>query len=246
MKENLKYHKEIEFSNSISEISSISLECTYKELERAASGAFIIEGSYKSFELFDEENFRFELPFEERINNLKENSLKIEINDFTYEIDANKLLIDIDYIISYDEADYLDEEELNRFLEDHEVDVISFKEEKDETPEEKIEEVRLIEEVSEEEIKEEIKEEPEETSPSIEEIPDTKEPEEERLIEDTILSNINQEEKYITYHVYICESDDTLESISKKYNLSINEIIEYNNVEEITSGMKLILPAKDE
>lgn len=274
MKETLKYNKEIEFENNISEISSISLECTYNEDDQRASGVFQVEGSYKSFELEDEEDFRYELPFQKELDNFKENSLNIEINDFNYEINANKLIIDIDYTISYEEKDYLDEEELNRFLEEHEVDVISFKEETpppEEEAKENEDEVRLIEEVSLEkeeivveekntenvsdvtdEIEIETKEEREE--PMIveekqvnDEEKKEKTPEEnERLIEDTLLSNINQEEKYITYHVYVCENDDTLEGISKKYNLSINEIIEYNNVEEIKGGMKLILPAKDE
>lgn len=239
MKETLKYNKEIEFDNTISEISSISLECTYNEASCAASGVFLVEGSYKSFELFDEENFRYELPFEEEIKNLKENSLNIEINDFTYEIDANKLIVDIDYTVSYEEndneEDYLDEEELNRFLEEHEVDVISFKDE----DQERQEEIEGNESDNNEE----------DTIIMDEEINTIEEPEEqneERLLEETILSSINQEEKYITYHVYVCENDDTLESISKKYNLSINEIIEYNNIEEVKGGMKLILPAKDE
>lgn len=256
MKETLKYNKEIEFSNNISEISSISLECTYNEGENSANGVFLIEGSYKSFELFDEENFRYELPFEERIANMQDNSLNIEINDFTYEIDANKLLIDIDYTMSYEEKDYLDEEELNRFLEEHEVDVISFKEdEKEETDTEEIEleeATRVIEDEPEAiEEKEEVEEIVEEEDPMVVEenlqVAEEKEDQaEERLLEETILSSISQEEKYITYHVYVCENDDTLESISKKYNLSINEIIEYNNIEEIKGGMKLILPAKDE
>lgn len=253
MKETLKYNKEIEFDNTISEISSISLECTYNEESRAASGVFLIEGSYKSFELFDEENFRYELPFEEPIANLKENSLNIEINDFTYEIDANKLLVNIDYTVAYEQEenkeDYLDEEELNRFLEEHEVDVISFKDSEEnqeiiENPEnaDEPQEIRYPEE-------EILAGEEGESEGDTEVIIETnKEPQtdQERLLEETILSSINQEEKYITYHVYVCENDDTLESISKKYNLSINEIIEYNNIEEIKGGIKLILPAKDE
>lgn len=250
MKETLKYNKEIEFENTISEIASISLECTYNEDNRNANGVFLIEGSYKSFELFDEESFRYELPFEKQIDNLKESTLSIEINDFTYEINANKLLIDIDYTISYEkDEDYLDEEELNRFLEDHEVDVISFKEEKTEEPENE-EEVRLIEEVPVAESSDNYEDERnkemtlEETNINIEAVDDNED--KDRLIEDTILSNISKEEKYITYHVYIVENDDTLESISKKYNVSINEIIEYNNIEELKGGMKLILPAKDE
>ncbi len=262
MKETLKYNKEIEFENSISEIASISLECTYNEEDRGATGVFLVEGNYKSFELFDDEDFRYELPFEKSIDNLKENSLNIEINDFTYEINANKLIVDIDYTISYEENDYLDEEELNRFLEEHEVDVISFKEESDENAEEVVEEdidSRITEEIpdtQEDEStentivepileKEEINEVPPQMPINEENIIEDN-TEEERLLEDTILNNINQEEKYITYHVYVCESEDTIESVATKYNLSINEIIEYNNVEELTSGMKLILPAKDE
>ena len=248
MKETLKYNKEIEFDNTISEIASISLECTYNEENRGASGVFLVEGSYKSFELFDDENFHYELPFENRIDNLKADTLNIEINDFTYEINANKLIVDIDYTVNYEEDDYLDEEELNRFLEEHEVDVVSFKEEED-LVERDVKEEECLEpfteesepseevEINEEECIEEIEEENEENKADIEE---------ERALEETLLNNINQEEKYITYHVYVCENDDTLESVSKKFNISINEIIEYNNLEEVSYGTKLIIPANEE
>ena len=61
-----------------------------------------------------------------------------------------------------------------------------------------------------------------------------------------ILNNIEKEEKYITYHVYICESDDTFESISEKFKTTTEEIREYNDIDDIEYGRKIIIPVKDE
>ena len=68
---------------------------------------------------------------------------------------------------------------------------------------------------------------------------------------DTNITNItnniiNNEDKYYTYKIYIVRNGDTIESICKKYNISENELNEYNNTKEINVGDKIIIPSINE
>ena len=81
----------------------------------------------------------------------------------------------------------------------------------------------------------------------IEEITEKKEPKQEennKTIFDTILDD---EEDSSTYYIYIVRENDTLETIMTKYNISKEKLEEYNNLEELKIGNKIIIPEnKDE
>lgn len=57
-----------------------------------------------------------------------------------------------------------------------------------------------------------------------------------------IFDNIDNSETYVTYHVYIMKEEDTIESIITKYNVSKEELANYNNLENINVGDKIIIP----
>lgn len=57
-----------------------------------------------------------------------------------------------------------------------------------------------------------------------------------------ITNIINNEENYYTYKVYIVREGDTIESISNKYNVTINDLEEYNNINNIKVNDKIIIP----
>lgn len=107
-----------------------------------------------------------------------------------------------------------------------------------EIPEEKIEredqmeyiEERCIEAETEEiqEKKEEIKQEKEmKTAPS------------------NIFDNfLNEADEYSTYYIYIVREGDTMETILSKYNTTKEKLEEYNNLEELKLGDKIIIPEK--
>lgn len=61
-----------------------------------------------------------------------------------------------------------------------------------------------------------------------------------------IVNSINKEEDYVLYHVHTVTSQDTLESIISKYNISINELKKYNDFENLELNMKLLIPNTDE
>ncbi len=254
MKKVYNLKKELPFSENISSITSISLDTTFNETKEGFEGKFLVEGNYKTHELsLNKKEFKYDIDFKEEIDALEEGSLNLEVEDFTYELEDNNLVIYIDYNVTYDEEkndDEFNEEEFERFLEDHEVDIVNLNNNEEQN------EIKLVQEIKEE--PEEINEEDEDKE--VEE----KEPEEmdtqENLERDVtitpnvdesdatevILKTIDKEEKYITYHVYVCEEDDTFESISEKFKTTKEEIREYNDITDIEYGRKIIIPVKDE
>lgn len=69
---------------------------------------------------------------------------------------------------------------------------------------------------------------------------------------ENITENINNnifeptdEEKYVTYRVYKVLDNDTIDSILTKYNITKEMLSDYNNIENITPGDKLIIPTNE-
>ena len=225
MRENLNLKHTIDLKHTISEVTSISLENDYQVKDNNIIGTFKIEGMYKTHGLsLNQEEINIEIPYNYEINDrIEKDTIKVDVIDFNYSIEATNIEIDIDYIVEADEVvldDFDDIEEFDRFLKEHEVDVIDLKEE-----DIKCEEEQKLDNLEEE--KELVME--------------------DRTIENTIIENISQkEDSYITYHVYVCDETDTLESIKSKYNTTEDVLREYNDSLEITCGMKLIIPCQDE
>lgn len=229
----LNKHEDLEFKNNIAEISSISLECLYDVVSNKTTGNFLITGEYRSHEIsLNKDNFEFKVPFEiELDNNVISSSVLVNIDDFTYDISGNSLSINIDYTVtgevSGEETLFEERESFEKFLDEHEVDVIDLNEEKEEEiREEIIPEIESIEEPT-----------------SIEVVPE----EDEREIKEAIMESVEiSENTYITYHVHVVNDTDTIDTISKKYNVSIQNIKEYNEFDELTTGMKLVIPCINE
>lgn len=60
-----------------------------------------------------------------------------------------------------------------------------------------------------------------------------------------ILTNEFNEETFTTYHVHIVGSEDNLESIAKKYGVTIDDIKKYNDDVNLELKSKLIIPESD-
>ena len=97
MKKIIPFSKEIEFNTNIYEINSISLEHNLKIKDNKVIGEFIISGDYKEDEFrLNVEPFIYNIPFNIDLDDkyiLDE--VKIEIDDFNYEVKNNKLEINI-------------------------------------------------------------------------------------------------------------------------------------------------------
>lgn len=238
-----KINRELEFNYNISEITSICMDIDYKVLNDSISGVLNLEGDYVSSNFEDtREDFSKKIDFSLDLDsNVDTDTVKVEIDDFTYDIDQNKLIINVDLSLVYEFILFDEKKEFDKFIESREIDANDLEEltKTDESRETSFDienESDECIETNESQKDEELIEETHEESKS-----------DERKIEDSIIdmaSNFNDD--FITYHIYIVSDVDTLDGIADKYHISVDIIKEYNNVENLKSGMKLVIPICDE
>ena len=95
--------------------------------------------------------------------------------------------------------------------------------------------------------KEEIENASPEERPEIEEIKEnTEERLEEEQAEVVLDSATEKEDEYMTYHIHIVSENDTLESLVATYETDIDTLKEYNQIDVLNIGDKIIIPSKDE
>jgi LysM repeat protein len=217
MNEIIPLNKDIIFKTRIGEITNITLDYDYKIDNDMVIGSVDVSGSYKMTEAsVNYEDFLYTIPFSIALTKkIKEETLKIEIDDFKYKFNKDVLSVKIDLLLNCEEY----KEEMFNMEE--------FFNEKNDIEENKID------------IKEEINDFVFDNN------------EFENKIENNInvneISNItnniiNEEKKYYKYKVYIVRVNDTIDGICDKYNVSINDIKEYNDVLNISVGDKIIIP----
>ena len=223
------YEKEIVFNTKIKEICSISLEYEANVLDEELSGDFILVGDYKIHELsVNKEPFKYRIPFSiELSDNIIRDSIKHDINNFTYEIvDDDTLKVNIEFNITYEvvEDKIKEEEKLEK---------------QENTLEEK--EVKEDSEESEERI----------NIPTLDipvDIIENKEEKEKEITEantpDNIILNnsLNTVNTYVTYHIHILDDGESIDSISLKYNIPIDVLKEYNDNIKWEKGSKVLIP----
>ena len=95
MKKIVQFEKKIDFPTMIGEISAISLEHTLKFVDESnIEGEFIVSGKYKLTEASRlEEDFLYHIPVEIALmEKIDLNTSKVEVRDFTYDIEMMRLL----------------------------------------------------------------------------------------------------------------------------------------------------------
>lgn len=128
MKKNVSFEKEIEFSSMIGDITSISLDHSLEFVSKnQIEGNLVVSGTYKMTEASTlEEKFSYKIPVEmELLETLEEDSRKVSISDFHYEIVNDDILkCNIELLIEGveeivmekedEEIELLEEEDINR------------------------------------------------------------------------------------------------------------------------------------
>jgi len=232
----IPFTKDIEFEKKLHEITSISLEHEINIEDNSLNGNFIITGDFKSHEVsVNKEAFSYVLPFViDLTEDIDTDTLEFMIDDFTYEVVENNILrvnIDFNVIASKKEVEAEPQEELFR-------DASELLEEK-ETPKE-------IEENDENNDENRVPV----AVPTIETeniIETTSEEKIETVNEETIINSINgSEDGYATYHIHMVSDGESVETICTMYNSNLNILSEYNDLNELVSGDKLIIPDKNE
>ena len=247
MNEVFTLDKDFLFKSKIYEITSISIEQDSKVEGSNLVGEFIVSGSYRLHEIsINKEDFSFKIPFKHELkSNINLDTIKLEINDFNYNFNNyDELSVHIEYIVTAEEGIKVFEsaEKLDDFLNEQkkeDVDVIDLREDRQEYKND----IPML--VASDELT--PKEEKEIISRTISEnARQTKEPKEDNKIDENMLINsINEEDEYVLYHIHTVGISDSIESITKKYNISVNTLKEYNSFENLELNMKLIIPNEE-
>ena len=259
MKQIITLEKEIAFKTMVGEISSISLEPDLSFInDSEIEGNLIISGTYKMTEASTlEEEFNYKVPVEIMLTtSLLEDKRKVDINNFTYGIvNEEALEVKVEILIEgLEKIDIKEDEEESETIEE-----VNTKEEepievRESNSKEEIE-VLTTEEGSLEDLN---SFEDNDALPSLndvtvkEEIPAMAEDDVTVLQEDTTDSNqvmnsifesfANTDETYATYSVYILREDDNLEEVIAKYKTNREILAEYNDLDNLKVGSKLIIP----
>ncbi|MBE6156870.1 MAG: LysM peptidoglycan-binding domain-containing protein [Firmicutes bacterium] len=251
----IPFESEIEFKTNISEITKMSLEHDFNVNDGVVLGNFYISGEYRVHEVsINKEPFNYTLPFTVELrDDLKKDTLEFNIEDFSYNVVNNKVLkVNIEYSLKAELEEVLfervNEDELeselafiDTFLEEEIVeDEVEKKEKKvTEDTQDKVE--MLVEEDRKETFKEEI-----DKTEVVEEVEDEEErmtKEEEKTIMDTIKDS---DDTFVTYHIHVVKETETIESICAMYNVPNSLINEYNNLDSMSIGDKILIPKMDE
>ena len=259
MKQIITLEKEIAFKTMVGEISSISLEPDLSFInDSEIEGNLIISGTYKMTEASTlEEEFNYKVPVEIMLTtSLLEDKRKVDINNFTYGIvNEEALEVKVEILIEgLEKIDIKEDEEESETIEE----VNTKEEEPIEVRESNSkEEIEVL--TTEEESLEDLNSFGDNDAlPSLndvtvkEEMPVMAEADVTVLQEDTTDSNqvmnsifesfANTDETYATYSVYILREDDNLEEVIAKYKTNREILAEYNDLDNLKVGSKLIIP----
>lgn len=243
MKQIIPFEKDILFKTKIGELTSISLDNDLiLKGEDLIIGNFYIKGTYKMLSSStSEEEYSYKIPCEIQISDEYDTyDCNIDIDDFTYEIKNDDTL----YVKISVSIDNLVKKETLK-------DITEQLETREELPTENS--TPLVERIVPEtpkEIKttEEPKEEINEQQEQQRDIPEVVD-ERENISPINVINDIKSdiiketEERYLTYKVYIVTEEDTIETITEKYNVTKEQIKDYNEFDNLQAGMKLVIPS---
>lgn len=276
MKQIIPFVKDLELGTKIAEITSIALEHNLQmENDDSIVGDFIVSGKYKINDIsINEEVFEKVLPFDITLDDKYDASkVQIDIDDFYYEI-INEEFLRVHIDVLTDNLVYIkkevekpaeiikeEPEEILR-VESEENNVVITEQSKilernngdmmEKEDLEKEREGRCIVKDSEEKdgLEEKINFNSfmNENEIEITDEDESKEVGRESLnIANNLPSSfLDSEEKYITYKVHIVRETETIEQIKEKYNITMEELEKYNNLDNIVLGTKIIIPVNNE
>ena len=229
MKKVIPFSKEILFNNKIEEITSISIDNTLKHDNNLVSGEFLINGTYKiNNDSTQDEEFNYSIPVDITIDN-KYNTSKcvISIDDFSYEI-INEESLRVNISVMIDNLDIKDDP-----IETIEIESID----RDLGLEEKeVEEASVVNNNSNNKT----------INVDIDSKVNINSPKEEKTLEEELLNNMDSKKEYSIYRVYTMKEDDTIDSILDKYNITKELLSDYNDLDNLKVGDKIIIPNVDD
>ena len=224
MSQTIQFKKNCTMETYVAEITDITVSHDYKILDDTIEGYFDVSGLYKiTKSSVQNEEFMFSVSFTIALSSLiDKDSINLTIKDFNYNIEKDILSLIIDLNMDYEEVK-LDEESEDEVLNAIEEEAVT-----------------EVEEVNEDTIIEKEKEEKESETMGEDQESMEKDVTEKEI--NSIIGSFEETSDYYKYKVYIMRSEDTIESVAIKYNVSLNDLSEYNNLSNINVGDKIIVP----
>jgi LysM repeat protein len=225
MNQKIEFKKDCMLKTYVSSITDISLTHDYKILDDTIEGYFDVTGSYKvTMSSVETESFMFTIPFTIALSSLiDKDTIDLKLSDFNYSVEKDvlhlKMFLDMDYQEIEIKEDIKDNEEIDNMINDL-------------MDKESITDIKSPSEFHNEVMLDNVIDSKEEVS--------TKEKVSEKNF-NTIFNEV-KESNFSKYKVYIMRSEDTLESILVKYNVTMDEIKEYNDIDNINIGSKIVIP----
>lgn len=247
MKKIVPFTKDLMFKTKIGEITSITLDNTLRLDNQFVSGEFIISGTYKMVsEGASDEKFNYNIPVDITIDSKYDTSnCKISIDDFTYEI-INEETLKVNISVMLDDLDILDNP-----IEPIEIDTRDIKDS-----------IELIDEIVEIPSKDDITlndnsiQDSKVNNINVEvnnnmeilnkEIKDKKDKDSNNFEKELFNEFKDSEKEYSIYRVYTVKEDDTVDLILEKFNVTRELLSDYNDLDNLTIGSKIIIPSVDE
>ena len=234
MRQIITLEKEIAFKTMVGEVSSISLEPDLSFInDSEIEGNLVISGTYKMTEASTiEEDFSYKIPVEIMLTtSLEEKTRKVDINNFTYEVvNEESLSITVELLIEGREKIELEEEGVSDVRDNttsEEIEVLSTDKEEDVNSDEKLKSLEKVPIIKDEKnIDTSIKE---DTTNN-------------KVMDSIFEAFSNTEETYSTYSVYILRENQTIDEVLAKYNTNREILSEYNDLDNLKVGSKLIIP----
>jgi len=222
----IPFNKDITFNTMIGEITSIALDDTLKLVDsHNIKGELIVRGCNKVREM--DEDFSYSLPVDITIDSKYDTSkCSINIDDFYYEImNENILKVKIDLIL--DDLFYQEEPiKKEEIVIDDVVDTRNF-------------DIKASFEKKDDDYDAELMIEKDDLNVGFSlEKGDNK-------IED-LFKEMNNEKEYSVYRVYTIMENDSLEYIMDKYKVSRDDLLDYNDLNNMIPGTKIVIPSTDE
>ncbi|MBE6148604.1 MAG: LysM peptidoglycan-binding domain-containing protein [Firmicutes bacterium] len=229
----IPFESKVKFNCPVKEVCSISLEHEITKNDAEVLGNFIVSGTYKEHELsVNTSDFKFTIPFNVELTNRIENeSLEFSIDNFTYDIAGSEMTVKIDYIVSADDVreDIISEESQEDVLD-------LYRETEEGKKEDQVISLPVIE----------IEKEPKDMLDDKEEIKEELHEEVREEVNPEIVSGVETENDYMTYHVHVVKEAETLESIALTYKIAKEDLEKINDITEIVQNDKLIIPIINE
>lgn len=233
MRKVISFDKKLEFKTMIGEVTSISLDPNLKfSDDNDITGELVISGKYKLTAASRlEEDFLFSLPLEIALSEqLEEETRNVYVDDFRYDVDNDddSLNCHIELVVEGVEKIEVENEEIIN-------DRASIEPSENFYEDSSLLSDEMVKKINDNQIV------------AMDNVTSKDDIQDDKIVENNSTYSLfssfsDSDESFSTYSVYIVRENDTLESIMSKYKVHREELEDYNDLNNLMIGTKIIIP----